>query len=129
MSIFKVYVSPDQPDIGDPGEPRIIADTFSWSALLVTPLWALGHRLWLVLTIWLVGTLTLILFATFVGGDLAFWLYVLGAIYVGFEASSLRGAKLAASGFVHRADLIAPDADLADLEWQKHAVAPTGAIG
>jgi hypothetical protein len=50
-------------------------------------------------------------------GGAAFWLYVLFAVLIGFEAPALRRAKLQARGWTWRSDIVAAAEDLAQRDW------------
>jgi len=93
--------------------PAVVAERFSWLAFLLPPLFALRHGLLLALLGWLVAVLLLGAGETLIGGTAAFWLYVLVALWFGFEAPALRGASLRRRGWRARTALVAADADLA----------------
>lgn len=99
--------------------PAVVPDRFSWFAALLPPVFAVVHGLWLGLVLYLVGVVAIVLASMWVGGEAGFWLYVLFAIGIGFEASSLRRRGLRRRNFVYRADLIAPATDLAEVEWMR----------
>jgi hypothetical protein len=48
-----------------------------------------------------------------------FWLYVLLAILIGLEAGAIRRAHLGRDGWRHVAEIVAPAADVAEVEWLK----------
>ncbi len=112
MTLYSVYERPND-------APTAVADRFSWSAALLPPVHALVHGLWLLLTLWVVGTVAIIASSVLVGGEAAFWLYVLMAILVGFEAAALRRGALRRDGWHHVAEIVAPAPDVAEVEWIK----------
>jgi len=100
-------------------EPVVVSDRFSWSAALLPPVHALFHGLWLMLALWVVGTLAIAGTALFVGAEAGFWLYVLFAAFLGFEASTFLRIKTAKAGGQFGGDLIAADEDLALVDYLK----------
>jgi hypothetical protein len=97
MAIYTVHQPPLGAGAAEPYRFVFVRDGFSWSAFLLTPLWMLWHRLWLVLLLYIL-----------VSGSLEAGLRVLGApiftlvlvgllisLLVGLEASTLRRFKLA----------------------------------
>ena len=73
---------------------------FVWPALVFGPLWLIARRLWRPLGLWIVA-------AALAGGataygllnpGAAFWLYVLAALYLGFEGRALEAAALTRRG-------------------------------
>lgn len=99
--------------------PATVPDRFSWFAALLPPIWALAHGLWLALLGYVAGVILIVAVSLWVGADAGFWLYVLFAVLIGFEAPNLRRRALRRRNFVYRSELIAPAADLAQLEWMK----------
>ena len=99
--------------------PAAVADRFSWFAAILPPIYLLAHGLFLALLGYLVATAGLIAASNWIGDDVAFWLYVLLSIWIGFEASGFRRAALVRNGWRYRADVIAAAADLAQVEWLK----------
>jgi hypothetical protein len=113
VTVYSVFERSSEP------APAVVPETFSWFAAMLPPVYALVHGLWL----GLIGYVVLVSLVTFAGlylGDEAgFWLYILAAILIGFEAPALRRAKLAASGWSYRTDVVAGAEDLAQTEWLK----------
>ncbi len=73
---------------------------FVWPALVFGPLWLLARRLWRPLALWIVVA-ALAGAATAYGllnPGAAFWLYVLAALYLGFEGRALEAAELTRGG-------------------------------
>jgi len=99
--------------------PVAVADRFAWSAALLPPVHALFHGLWLLLLVWLAGTLAIFGLGLWVGGEAAFWLYVLFASLIGFEASTFRRVRTAKRGGRYGGEIIALAEDLAVVEYLK----------
>jgi hypothetical protein len=106
VALFSVYARSD-------ATPVVVADRFSWFAALLPPLYAVVHGLWLALIGWIVGVVLLCLLGSWIGGGAAFWLYVLSAVLIGFEAPTLRRRRLGRRGWAWRGDVVAVDEDLA----------------
>ena len=112
MTLYSVYAR-------NADAPTAVPDRFSWFAALLPPVYALVHGLWLLLLGWVLALLLFGAFALWGGDAAAFWLYVIGATLLAFEAPALRRGKLVSTGWSHRTDLIAADADLALVEYLK----------
>lgn len=112
VTLYSLYRDENQ-------DPIAVADRFSWSAALLPPLHALVHGLWLLLAGWVLGTAAIVALSLWTGGEAAFWLYVLFAILIGFEAPAFRRVKTARAGGVYQGDYVAAAEDLALLEYMK----------
>jgi hypothetical protein len=99
--------------------PASVPEAFSWAAALFPPFYAMAHGLWIGFAAWGVTLAALVAAAPYIGGEAAFWLYILFAALIGFEAAGLRRAHLVANGWRHVAEIVAPAADLAEIEWLK----------
>ncbi|MEQ1900124.1 MAG: DUF2628 domain-containing protein [Devosia sp.] len=97
--------------------PVAIAERFSWFALLLTPLYALRHGLVLLLLFWIVLVMGLFYLAPMIGPDAASGIYWLVALFLGFEAPTLRGDALKTRGWVWRGDVIASAEDIAQRDY------------
>ena len=115
MTLYSVYERPSD-------APLAVADRFSWSAALLPPVHALVHGLWLLLVIWVVGTVAIAAASLVIGGEAAFWLYLLFATLIGFEAGSFRRVKTAKRGGRYRTEIVAADEDLALVDYLKRQV-------
>ena len=104
------------PKPGKTDLPAAIPETFSWFAALLPPLFLLAHGLWLELVAWVLAVLALLVLSGFIGDEAAFALYLLGAAWLGFAASSLRRHALQWRGWTHRGERVALSADMAQLE-------------
>ncbi|CAN7294102.1 DUF2628 domain-containing protein [Devosia sp. LjRoot16] len=112
MTLYSVYERPSD-------APTAVADRFSWSAALLPPVHALVHGLWLLLGIWVAGTVAITGLSLVIGDEAAFWLYVLFATLIGFEAGSFRRVKTAKRGGRYRTEIVAADEDLALVDYLK----------
>jgi hypothetical protein len=101
--------------------PVAVADRFSWSAALVPPVHALVHGLWLLLIGWVVGTALIAGLSLWIGGEAGFWLYVLFATLIGFEAPAFRRVRTARRGGAYQGDYVAEGEDLALVEYLKRS--------
>jgi hypothetical protein len=103
MSVYTVYQPPLSAADNLPVTDRFVfvRDGFSWWAFLLTPLWMLRHRLWRVLTVYVL-VLALIDAALHVLGASTFSIVVVGALislFVGLEAGTLRRFTLSGRGW------------------------------
>ena len=115
MTLYSVYERTND-------APTAVADRFFWSAALLPPVHALVHGLWLLLILWVVGAVAIIASSVVAGGEAAFWLYVLFATLIGFEASSFRRVKTGKRGAEYRTEVIATGEDLALVDYLKRQV-------
>lgn len=116
MTLYSVFERDIPLRDADPAPPAV-PEKFSWLAVLLPPAFLLFHGLWLALLGFFLVLVVLYFAAGFLGWGAVVWLYLLFAIYLGFEAHQLRRGALRRRGFLHRAELIAPAADLAQLTW------------
>jgi hypothetical protein len=102
MRFFRVFL----PQAG--AEPAEMADRatfiregFSWPALLFGPIWLLARGLWRPLGIWCVGAILVALAFRYghVSRDAGGWLYLLSALYLGFEGRGFVAATVERRGF------------------------------
>lgn len=121
MTLYSVFERPEP----TPEAPAVVPDKFSWFAALLPPVFGLVHGLWLELIGFVIALGAIVLLGFWLGGDAAFWLYVLLAVFIGFEAASLRRGALRRKGWNYRTELIASRDDLAQVAWlQRRDVAP-----
>ena len=97
--------------------PVAVPERFSWLGAILPPVVALLTGLWLLLVFWIALVLGLVYASRVIGVDAAAWLYVVVAIFMGFEASAFRRDGLLARGFVWRGDMIASGEDLAQRDY------------
>jgi len=101
MTIFAAHCAPEFPRSSETLEQaRVFRVGFVWAALLFGPLWLVARRLWRPLALWIVAAA--LAGAATTHGRLdpaaAFWLYVLAALYLGFEGRALEAAALTRRG-------------------------------
>src|SRR5689334_15909527 len=97
--------------------PVAVPDRFSWFAAILPPLFALAHGLWLLLLFWIVLVAGLGYISLVIGDTAAGAIYVLVALFLGFEAPAFRRDALLLRGYVWRGDVIASGADLAERDF------------
>jgi hypothetical protein len=103
MSVYAVYQPPLRPADNLPVTDRFVfvRDGFSWWAFLLTPFWMLRHRLWLVLSVYVL-VLAGIDAALHALGASTFSIVLAGALislFVGLEAGTLRRWTLSGRGW------------------------------
>ena len=94
MSVYTVHEPPLRAADGltEPERFSFVRDGFYWWAFLLTPLWMLRYRLWLVLAVYLAVTAGLDTAMRILGASV-FVIALIGiliSLLVGFEASTLR---------------------------------------
>ena len=99
--------------------PAVVPDRFSWFAALLPPVFMVVHGLWLELVGFALAVAAIVVASGYVGADAGFWFYVLLAVLAGWEAGALRRRGLRRAGFIHRGEIIAPAADLAQVEGMR----------
>ena len=97
--------------------PVAVADRFSWLAAILPPVFAVLNGLVLLLIFWIALAAGLVYASRVIGADAAFWLYVVVAIFLGFEAPAFRGDGLLARGFIWRGDVVARGEDVAARDY------------
>ena len=111
MTLYSVFERPDEI------APAVVPEKFSWAAAILPPVYALYHGLWLGLILYALAVAAIMVAGLWVGGEAAFWLYLLLAAFAGFEAAGFRRAKLRAKGWSYRSDVVAAAPDLAQRDW------------
>ena len=125
MFVYQVLQKPrtiDAPPKDD--DSVLIAERFSWFAALLPPVWMLSHKLWLEAVFWLAAMFGLVALGSFIGSEAVFWIYIIGAVWLGFEASAIRARSLKRRGFNFAGDLLARDYGEALNIWFRHRVGP-----
>ncbi|MGN6158026.1 MAG: hypothetical protein ACTHNL_08010 [Devosia sp.] len=97
--------------------PVAVPDRFSWLAALLPPVFAVLNGLVLLLVFWIALAAGLLYASRVIGADAAFWLYVVVAIFLGFEAPAFRRDGLLARGFIWRGDVVARGEDIAARDY------------
>jgi Protein of unknown function (DUF2628) len=103
MAIYTVHEPPLQKDESEPSLDRFVfvRDGFYFWGFLLTPLWMLRHRLWLVFVcyILIMSALNIILHMFNASSTVTVAAGVLVALLAGFEGGTLRRFTLARRGF------------------------------
>ena len=126
MTVYSIFEKPQEKAAKNraPALPPVaVPERFSWLAALMPPLFALGNGLWLLLIFWIALVAGLVYVSRVIGDDAAFWLYVLVAIFMGFEAPAFRRDGLLARGFVWKGDIVSSAEDLAARDYLLRAAA------
>jgi len=132
MAIYAVHCPTGEGEAAALERAEFVKLGFCRTALVFGPLWLLAHRLWRPLALWLIGA-ALVGFALasgVLGADAAVGLYVLSALYLGFEGRALQGAALARRGRPLADVVCAADSSTAELGFFERAFAqpaPRGA--
>jgi hypothetical protein len=104
MHIYAVFLPSGLSPLRAAEKAVLVRQGFSWSAFLLTPVWALRHGLWLAFALWLFGLFLIASMSVLAHmeplGALA--IYGLGALAFGLEADRFRQANLSRSGFLLR---------------------------
>ena len=111
MTLYAIF----DPKPGKADLPVAVPEKFSWLAAILPPVFLLVHGLWLETVAFVLGVAALVIVSGFVGG-VAGPLYLLGVIWLGFAAPSLRRQGLVWRGWMLRGSRVAASADLAQLE-------------
>jgi hypothetical protein len=118
MAVYTVHEPPARAGIGSAPEPErfvFVRDGFSLWALLLGPLWMLRHRMWLVLLGYMVVVAALAgvlhLHGTPAAGTVV---WALLALFIGFEAGTLRRFGLARRGYRNIGLVVGDDLELAE---------------
>ena len=116
MTVYTVHEPPMQAADVDPERFRFVRDGFSLWAFLLTPLWMLCHRLWLVFTLYVGGVVVLLGVLWAVGASPGVRLFVLAlvSLLAGFEAASLRRWTLGRRGWTDLGVVVATDLESAE---------------
>jgi Protein of unknown function (DUF2628) len=103
VAVFTIHEPPNPPsDRIDRAEALLfVPDKFSFAAALLAPFWLASHQLWLALAAYLGATFALVAALSAIGIDGSFTLCALLALnlWLGFEASEIQRASLAAKGW------------------------------
>ena len=99
------------------GAPAVVPDRFSWFAALLPPVFAVANGLWLVLLFWIALVAGLGYASLVIGQEAAGWLYVLVAVFIGFEAQSFRRDSLLIRGYRWAGDIVASAPDIAERDF------------
>jgi len=116
MTVYTVHEPPTQTAEADPERFRFIRDGFYLWAFLLTPLWLLWQRLWLVFTLY-VGVMVLLFGALWAVGaspGVRAFAFVVVSLLIGFEAGSLKRWTLRRRGWNDLGVVAATDLETAE---------------
>jgi hypothetical protein len=116
MTLYSIFEAGDLKQAKALG-PIAVPERFSWFATLLPPLFALRHGLILALLFWVALVIGLVFIAPIIGEEAVFWLYILVALFFGFEAPALRRDGLKSRGWVWQGDVVAQGEDLAEKDY------------
>ena len=130
MSVYTVHEPPLRAGeaSADPERFAFVRDGFYFWAFLLTPLWMLWRRLWLVFVAYLVVMAAVTVGLRFAGvpPGARFLVGVLIALLVGFEAANLRRWALLRDGWRERGPIIGHDLAAAERRFFEAYVAAEG---
>jgi hypothetical protein len=137
MAVFTVHEPPLRPAdrVPDPERVLFVRDGFSFWAFLLTPLWMLWHRMWLVLVAYLVLAGGLLAVLLVVGASLAAVVAagLLISLLVGLEAGTLRRVALRRRGWREVGLISGNDREVAERRffatWRRDGAARPAAGG
>ena len=115
MTLYSIF------DHDAPEAPAAIPDRFAWLAALLPPAFAVVHGLWLELVGFVIAVGLIVVASFWLGAEAGFWLYVLFAVWTGFEAPALRRGALRRRGWTYRTEVVAAGEDLAQVDWLRRA--------
>jgi hypothetical protein len=115
MAVYTVHEPPLKRDqtVPDPERFVFVRDGFAFWAFLLTPLWMLRHRMWLVFTGYILVTVALQIVLGMIGASSAVMAVtgVLVAWLVGLEAATLRRFTLGRRGWKNVGIVVGDDVD------------------
>lgn len=118
MAVYTVHQPLPMRDeaVADPERFAFVRDGFYFWAFLLGPLWMLWHRLWLVTVLYLALSLGLQLGLWSVDANNAanFFVWLLLALLIGFEAGTLRRWTLARRGWRNIGVVVGDDLETAE---------------
>ncbi len=120
MAIYQILQRPDKDGLANIDESEIIGEKFSWLGAIFTPLWLMSKNLWLEFVLWLAFIFALSAISSFIGAEATFWLYVIFAIWFGFEAPNILSKALIRRGYILQTNLLAPNYEQAVISWIKY---------
>jgi len=117
MAAYSVFAPPLAHDSVDAGERfKFVRDGFSWPAFILGPIWMLFHRLMLVLIVWFVCVFVLAVAMRLFGvpSGTASIVFLLLALLIGLEASSLQSWTLKGRGWREIGIVVADELEAAE---------------
>ncbi len=97
----------------------LIEDRFYWLAAIFPPLWLISKNLWLEFILWLAFIFFLSAITSLIGEEASFWLYIISAIWIGFEAPNILARALKRKGFEFIGEILADNFEKAQIKWAK----------
>lgn len=117
MSIYVIYICPD----GGPQRAVLVKEGFSATAAVLTILWALWHRMWVVSAIiffiYICATFVVLAEVPWFRSEAAAIINAALGILLGIEASTLRDWSLKWAGYVEVGFVKADSLDEAELKY------------
>lgn len=115
MKTFSILEPPD----GSPDKVAFIREGFSWGAFLLSVLWALWHRMWVIALLLFVVFAALAVAAKLevIRSDLAALVQFAIVLLFGFEARNLQAQALERTGFRHTGLIQATSLEAAELTY------------
>jgi hypothetical protein len=131
MAAYSVFAPPlSQAGAAGAERFRFVRDGFSWPAFILGPIWMLFHRLVLVLVLWLAVVLILGAVTRLLGvpSGTASLVFLLLALLIGLEASTLRSWTLKRRGWREIGIVVADELEAAERRFfdELHGQDPTG---
>ena len=116
MTVYTVHEPPTPTAATDPERFRFVRDGFYLWAFLLTPLWLLWHRLWLVFTLYAGGMAVLFgaLWALGASPGVRLLVLALVSLLIGMEAGSLKRWTLRRRGWNDLGVVVATDLESAE---------------
>jgi hypothetical protein len=116
MTVYTVHEPPMLTAKAEPERFQFIRDGFYLWAFLLTPLWLLWHRLWLVFTLYLGVTVLLFggLWAVGASPGVRMFVLALVSLLIGFEAGSLKRWTLRRRDWNDLGVVVATDVETAE---------------
>ncbi|WP_404400914.1 DUF2628 domain-containing protein [Pelagibacterium halotolerans] len=113
MTLFAIYSKPDD----GPEAIEAVRQGFSWAAFLLTPVWALLYRAWVVLLAWILAILAFDPLALALGFETAAGLYTVFALWIGFAAPQIRENGFTRRGWLAHGEVSATSLESAETIW------------
>jgi hypothetical protein len=118
MRVYTVHEPPQKGEkpVADPERFAFVRDGFHFWAFLLTPLWMVWHRLWLVLVLYcaLTAAIDAALYAVAGRGAPFYAVSLVIGLLVGFEAGTLRRWTLARRGWKNLGVVVGKDLEDAE---------------
>lgn len=122
MKIYTVLLPPGLSPTQALERAKLVKQGFDWEAFLVTPVWAIRHKLWLALGLWVAALAAIGLIATLahLNGAAVPMIYWVVALAFGLESDRLRQDSLSRAGFLMHGLSFGASAREAELVYFAH---------